>query len=96
MKHWSSRILEFLVLESSDAVNLGDIAPEIEEFCCINQGGWGAELKLSNSWLDSMKAQISLKQVRRHGEGQSVSINHANQERTRLQKPFCDFLPKDI
>lgn len=55
-----------------------------------------AKLKLSNGWLDSTKVRTSLKDVKRNGEGQFDSVDHANQERALLQKNLYDFQSKDI
>lgn len=65
-------------------------------FAAFNKEDEAAELKFSNGWLDSMKVRTNLKHVKRYGEGQSISVDHANQERARSRTIFCDFQPIDI
>ncbi|KAI0993780.1 hypothetical protein K3495_g14404 [Podosphaera aphanis] len=70
---------------SSDVLSIGDLLRQKwKRYATIFQEDGAEELKLSESWLNLIKARTGLKQVRRHGEGESVNINDVYQEIARL------------
>lgn len=66
-----------------------------EELAGIPQDDW---LSLSGGWMDSLKAWNGLKQMKRHGEAASASIEDAEADRERVKKILKDggYAPRDI
>lgn len=73
----------------------GEILPQKwKDFAAIIKENRLVELKLSNDLLDSMNARTSLKQVKPHGEGQSVSVFILTNKESDYNKFFVIFHPK--
>ncbi|KAI1006655.1 hypothetical protein K3495_g1559 [Podosphaera aphanis] len=82
---------------SSNVLLTGDLLRQKWKHYATNFQEDGAEeLKPSGGWLNSIKARTGLKQVRRHGEGESMNINDVYLEIARLRELLCNYGPKDI
>ena len=82
---------------SSNVLLTGDILRQKwKSYATIFQEEGAEELKLSNGWLSSIKARTGLKQVQRHGEGESVNLGDVNRERARLRDILRHYKPQDI